>query len=797
MRFGITRTRLIIALVLVLIGLLAVWLLYSSYTWPGNIRNVLLISIDTCRADHLSCYGYKSKTTPNIDALAAEGILFENVISPVPITLPAHSAMLTGTIPPYHGVHANVGGYLADESNITLAEILKDAGFATTAVISAFVLDSQFGIDQGFDSYYDRFEGSLEAEAIEQRQAEQTTGLAIDWLEQNKDRRFFFFLHYYDPHTPYEPPEPFAARFAADPYVAEIAYTDHYIGKVLAKLKELDLYDSTLIIVTADHGEMRGEHGELTHRYFIYQGAVKVPLIFKVPGQNKAVRIESMAGLIDIVPTVCGLLNIKTPKNIQGLDLFGASKGKNTSGQGRHIYCESLTPTNYKANSLLGMLNDRYKYIQTTRPELYDLISDPGESNNLFEKQPQRARIMQDKLAQMLQQSVRKGSPHGKVVVDSETIARLGALGYVGGVVTEDFSFDQTKDDPKDLLKYYSLAEQIVASFESKEYDKMEMYAKEMIRQRPDLLIPYEKMGLIALEQEDYSKAIVYFQKIIEIDPDHGWADQKRGYAYLRKGDYDQAIDVFNQIIRELNQGLEQNQHAAVEAYGTRGMAYLGKGNYDRAVDDFNQVVKLDPKQATHYNNRGFAYLQKGEYDHAIRDFNKAIELDSRYAKAYANRGTAYSNRGQNEGAIRDYRQAIELSPNNADTYKKMILALIQQNRAKEAVSYYHQAVGLLDDQPLVLNNVAWLLATHQDPQLRDGAEALRLAVKACELTNYKVPSLLDTLAAAYAETGQFANAVKTVKKAIKLAQGAGQKELAQDIQPRLELYKAKRPYRQ
>ena len=199
MRVVVSRYRLILVLLLLIGGLLATWCLHRAGYLLAKQPNILLISIDTCRADHLSCYGHKPQTTPNIDALAAQGILFENAISPVPQTLPAHSSMFTGTIPPYHGVHDNLG-YQLDDSNITLAEILRDAGFATGAAISAFVLDSQFGTDQGFDTYHDSFEIPMKGQAIQQRQAQQTTRIALDWLEKNKDEKFFFFLHYYDPH---------------------------------------------------------------------------------------------------------------------------------------------------------------------------------------------------------------------------------------------------------------------------------------------------------------------------------------------------------------------------------------------------------------------------------------------------------------------------------------------------------------------------------------------------------------------------------------------------------------------
>lgn len=254
-----TYSLTVAALALVLAA--GAWLLRGSPVPAAGVRQIILISIDTCRADYLGCYGYQSETTPNIDAVAAEGILFENAISPVPVTLPAHSSMLTGTDPPYHGVHDN-SAHLVDDSNVALAETLKNVGFTTGAAVSAFVLDAQFGLGQGFDTYHDDFETPRVGNTVVQRRAGETTRVALEWLEENKNEEFFLFLHYYDPHHKYQPPEPFASQFASNPYAGEIAYTDHCIGQVIQKLKDLKLYASTLLIITADHGEMLGEHGE-------------------------------------------------------------------------------------------------------------------------------------------------------------------------------------------------------------------------------------------------------------------------------------------------------------------------------------------------------------------------------------------------------------------------------------------------------------------------------------------------------------------------------------------------------
>ena len=247
-------------LVLVLVVVVAaIWLLSNSNSWPKDIRHIILISIDTCRADYLSCYGPTRRTTPNIDAIAREGILFKKVVAPVPLTLPSHCSMLTGTIPLFHQVHDN-NGYKLVPSKVTLAEILRDHKCKTAAIVSSWVLDSKFGLDQGFGSYNDDYIEEKKDDFYSGRRAEETSRLACTLLEKHKGKNFFLFLHYYDPHIPYDPPEPFASEFADNLYAGEIAYTDHCIGRVIKKLKELGLYDSTLIIITSDHGEMLGEH---------------------------------------------------------------------------------------------------------------------------------------------------------------------------------------------------------------------------------------------------------------------------------------------------------------------------------------------------------------------------------------------------------------------------------------------------------------------------------------------------------------------------------------------------------
>ena len=832
-------------------------LILSSITWfftrKPKIQNVLLISIDTCRADYLSCYGYKQITTPNIDSIAKTGILFENVVAPVPMTLPSHSSMLTGTIPVYHGVHDNVD-YQLGQSNITLAEILMDAGFTTGAAISALVLDSQFGIDQGFEIFDDHFKSPAENNLIEQRRGDETTKICLDWLDENKDKRFFFFLHYFDPHKEYKSPEPFASLFIQNPYAGEIAYTDHCIGQVIQKLKNLDLYDSTLIIITSDHGEMLGEHGEPTHAYFIYESAIKVPLVFKIPGWNKAVRIKQLAGLIDIVPTVCSLLDIKPPAVVQGVDLSDCFSGRELSAD-RGLCCESLQPTTYGANSLLGIVTDSFKYIQTTRPELYNLINDPTESNNLISWQLDRARILKDRLARMIQQSVRGDSEDSRAELDDETRRRLESLGYVGGGVVEDFDFDQTKDDPKDVLNFHLLSGKIAGALVLKQYDLAKQMAEEMIRMRPDCATGYQNAGQVAHKQGDHFSAAAYFQqalklkpdsfktrnnlglaleslgklaeavehyqKALTLKPDYAEAHHNLAIALESLGKHAQAVEHYQKVLKfnpdytniHYNLGntlmalgkpaeaLEHYQQALnvnpdhAETYYSLGNVIFFMGKLSEAISHYQKALELKPGMEGAYNNLGNALMALGKPAEAISHYQKALEIKPDMADAHYNLGIALEKIGKIAEAVEHYLQALKLKPDVAIIHYDLAAALLKQNKVAKTIVHWKEVLRLNPDHIESHNNLAWVLATVEDENLRDPAQALTLAQKACELTKYKQPTLLDTLAVAYAAKGDFPKAIETAQKAIDLAASAGNKNLTEQIQKRLTLYNNNQPY--
>ena len=726
------RTTISSGLAALLLAGAALW--YFLLPKALEIRHVLLISIDTCRADHLGCYGYALDTTPNIDAIAEQGIVFENAISPVPYTLPAHCSMLTGTIPPVHGVLDN-SVYRLSKENTTLAELLKERGFSTAAFVSTFVLDARFGMGQGFDVYDDEFVETNDAMGINQCSAEESTRDALTWLDKHRREKGFVFLHYYDPHFTYEPPEPFASRFKQVPqpdnvttpfaqalfdgYAGEIAYTDHCIGQVVERLKQLGLYDSTLIIITSDHGEMLGQHGEGFHGYYIYQPAIEVPLIFKLPGKSTARRIPDTVGLVDIVPTLCSVLNIDLPTPIQGQDLSPCFHGRPLPHGDRHLFCQSLEPTKYHASSLLSVLTDEYKYIRTSRPELYDLLDDPNELNNIAREEPDQLQAMGDALDQILAEATQHQAK-GKAGLDADTRQRLESLGYVSGALNETLDVNKDAEDPKDLIAYHVRTMQIGFLIYQEQYALAERECQALIAQRPSFYRPYFNLAKMAMKQDKSAEAIAHLKKVIECKPDH------------------------------------------VDAYKALAEAYKAQGDLDRAVTAYAKVLELQPDYAEAYYKLVLCCYEQGDFRAPEAYTTGSLLEDPLYVDA-----------------------AIDLAEK-----------LLERQQIRLAYQHYVRILELETDSVTVLNALAWIQATCAMTGLANPEQAVARARRACELTDNAKAEVLDTLAAAFAAAGRYAEAQDTAQKAIGIAQATENRALARRITHRLSFYEAGRPYR-
>ena len=744
-----------IALIL-LLGGGAFWSLLQERLFKPQIENVLLISIDTLRADYLSSYGFELETTPHIDALAREGVLFKNVVSPVPQTLPAHSSMLTGTIPPYHGMHDNLGYRLA-ESNVTLAEMLKDEGFTTGAIISSFVLDKKFNLNQGFDTYNDHFEEEHKIFELSERKGDEATRFATAWLEERQNERFFLFLHYYDPHDGYEPPEPFASRFADDLYAGEVAFTDHCIGEVLQKVKELGLFDSTLIVITSDHGEMLGEHGEKTHQYFIYQSALSVPLIFKVPGLTGPKEVDERVGLIDIVPTIAALLGVAVPEPVQGEDLSSWLSGDAVSKPQRQFYAESYTPTRYYgAASLFGLVTDDWKYIQTTRPELYQLKSDPGETMNLIESEPQQAAVFSKRLSQILASESGREELSEKIEVDEDTRRRLESLGYLGGSGgTAAIEGDPDREDPKDLIAFYRAHQQLTELTQQERFDEALPVVEEMLRERPDFVEGHLHMARFATEQNDLERARESFSRAIELDPENERAHFGLANTLRSRGELDEAISYFRRALElepefaEAKASLarlliEQGRSDEAVDYlrealdadpgnaGTLtqlGLTLQSQGKLDEAVDRYRQALRLEPGSAEAHFHLGNTLASQEKFDEAIEHFRQALRARPDMAEVHDRLGSALREEGKTEDALRSYREALRLDPELAAAHNHLGVTLKEQGRVDEAIRHYRRAVSIDPTLAGAHNSLGSLLGSQG--KIQEAMQYFRLALEA------------------------------------------------------------------
>ncbi len=641
--------------------------------------------------------------------------------------------MLTGTIPPYHSVHDNLNYKLAD-SNVTLVEILKDNGFVTGAIIGSVILDSKYGLDQGFDFYDDNFQQPRSPIHIVERLGGEISRIAGEWLEEHQKEKMFLFLHYYDPHRSYEAPEPYHKMFLTNPppsqnslaylqsmYAGEVAYTDHCIKEVIDKLKQLGLYDSTLIIITADHGEMLSEHEEMTHGYYIYQANVKIPLVFKMPGVSVPRRIEKTVGHIDITPTVCSLLDIKGSFTFQGVDISGYLLDDEPEDLKRHVYLESMTPTKYKGNSLLGIVNDKHKYIQTTRPELYDIVNDYPESVNLVEKHPKIAHRMKGLLKMMLDDMIALPSQDSTMEADDETLKQLEALGYVAGAVNVDLTFNTSKKDPKDLFDYHVANIQIRPLLNEQKFDQARETCEKMIAMQPDVHAPYLYLACIANRFKDYPEAIKQLTKAIEIEPD----------------------DI-----------LPHNIFADI---------YEKQGNNEQAINHHNISLKIEPEQTGVLNQLAALYT-------SLKKTDKAIE---------------------------SYRKSLQTEPKQPTVMSDLAMVLYGQNKVAEAIVLWSDSLESDPNQVYAANSLAWIKATSKDEKFYNPGEALTFARQACQLTEYQDPGMLDTLAAAQAANGEFDKAAETAGKAIQIAKSTGQNERLRNFQNHQNLYKVSKSLRQ
>jgi arylsulfatase A-like enzyme/Tfp pilus assembly protein PilF len=690
--------------------------------------NLLVITLDTTRADRLGPYGYAGIATPALDRLAREGVLFEQAETAAPLTLPAHSSLFTGKFPPEHGVRDN-GGFFLDPRETTLAEVLKDRGFQTGAFIGAYVLDSKWGLNQGFDTYFDDFDLSkykaISLGAI-QRPGNEVIDHGLQWLDSVAGRRFFGWMHLYDAHAPYEPPEPYKTLYRDRPYVGEIAFVDAQVGRVLSYLDAHNLADRTIVVVMGDHGESLNEHGEATHGFFIYESTVHVPLIVRAPFSeiHGGRRVADVVRSVDVMPTVLELLGIPAPRDIEGASVAPLMTGAKND-LGLETYSEALYPLHHFGwSDLRAMRTGRYKLIAAPRPELYDLQDDPGEHHDLFHEREALGTRMLERLRERERRFAKGDVAQKPVDVDPDARARLAALGYVGTFVAQAAP-DEARTglaDPKDkvgLFNKITTARDI--SKDDAAFDEVVATLKDVIRQDPKVIDAWFMLGNMYAKVGRQQEAIPYFKQSLALKPDDDMAVVNLANAYHQIGKDDEALVGFKRFL-ELDPKNAQVRYSMAEIL-------LDRGDLADAERELREAIALEPKLVAARNALGVVALKRGDVSGAEREIRAAIAEKSDVRLAHFNLALVAEERGHPQEAIAEYEKEIELHPNAYKAWFNLGKLYAQLgDRGAQADAYRHA----IEANPGFAEGYFYLAKLFLD-QGQNFDEAVRLARKGLE----------------------------------------------------------------
>ncbi len=625
---------------------------------------VVLISIDTLRADHLPAYGYKEVETPALDGLREDGILFERAYATTPLTLPSHSTLFTGVLPAVHGVRDNVG-YRLDAAKIGggglpfLPQILKQAGYATGGAVSAYVLQAKTGMATSFDFYEDGIEfrtgtglGGL------QRSGGETLGVAKAWLDSVKEKPFFFFFHIYEPHTPYTPPEPYASRYAAK-YDGEIAAADGIVGDLLTELKRLEVYDKALILLLSDHGEGLGEHGEDEHGVFLYHEAIHVPLLVKLPeGQRAGATTARPVELLDVAPSVLGLLGLGVPKAMTGVSLLAENVPP------RRIYSETFYPRlHFGWSELFSLVDETHHYVDSPEPELFDLVKDLRETRNVLRQE----RRVYASLRKELEGYDRTLTPPS--AVDEETRRSMAALGYIGS------GAGQTEGPlPPPRSKIGSLAD-LREGFRlsaAKDYPAAEAAFRRVIAENPKMVDAWEFLGRTLQRLGRNEAALEAYRQGLKISGGSPEVAVSAASLYFDLGRLEDA---------ETHARMALTTHPSF-AHGMLAQIALQRDRLDEAEREaraamVDQSLRIGPM------------VTLAEVLHARKDDRQALEMVRKAEEAYnqreakdpdlirglnLTRGKILADQGDARGAEESFRKEIELFPDSVRGYSSLAI---------------------------------------------------------------------------------------------------------------------------
>ncbi len=673
--------------------------------------NVLLITLDTMRADHLGCYGHRGIQTPNLDALAGRGVRFAKAFTPSPSTLPGHGTILTGLYPYRHGARTN-GSHKLGPQNVTMAEVLKENGYATMAAISAYVLDSRFGPDQGFDLYDDDLSRGVKYSnrSIRERPAEFTNEVVFGWLDRHVRSKFFVWVHYFDAHAPYLPPEPYRSRYAAQPYDGEIAHVDEQIGALLARLDKLGLRDKTLVIVAGDHGEGLGQHGEATHSLLVYDATLHTPLIFHNPALFlQGYVVEHAVTNAAIMPTVLDLLGIESEQQFDGASLLQPA-----AQWPQQLYAETITTLIHHGWAPLFALRDsKLKYIHGPRPELYDIVEDPDELVDLIDRRPEDVVA----LAAALNGHIGVDSFGEKAItqataLDRETAAKLAALGYVGSVVDpEGIDLEAAvRMDPKDAILHFEKVQHAGHLIEAGNFHEGVTLLETAVDEVPGDTHTLRSLGGAYLTMGRTDDALRLFLRSLEIDSGNAGVHTRIARIYIGQRQFEEARSMLEQA-----KALDP-KYAAV--YAAEGALAVSLGRPDEATRLFERAIEMDPGTTGPQAlvEMGLLHLRVLDYDKARQAFKRAIEIDAFNGMAHAGLGSILVKEDKNEEAGQEFAVAARFAPNRPVLLANQAGLYDKLGEYEKAKSFAEQAIGVNPKCAPALNNLGLIVQHTGDP---------------------------------------------------------------------------------
>jgi arylsulfatase A-like enzyme/Tfp pilus assembly protein PilF len=687
--------------------------------------NVLLLTIDTLRADRVGYCGYDIET-PHLDSLAFGGTAFLNAVCQVPLTLPSHTSILTGTNPPFHGIKNN-GQYVNTEMT-TLAEILSENGYVPAAFIGAFPVDSQFGLDQGFELYDDDYNTPEYLQPHgPQRLAEAVFASAAQWLRKNHKKKFFVWVHYYDPHDPYLPPSPFDQRYKDRFYDGEIAYTDVYVGKLMALLEESGILNKTLVVVVGDHGEDLYQHNEPGHGIFLYDTTLKVPLIFSCPGVvPEENHVSQQVRTIDIMPTILDIIEIDIPKFVQGKSLIPLIQGKRLNLES---YSETYFPLISNGwSELRAIRSDEWKYIQAPKPELYNLKDDPGELKNVLDANGAVARDLKKRLEELEKDVSLPENPPAKQL-SPEAREKLTALGYVTGSVPDD---TRNRPDPKDMVSIIKDISEALHSFRQGRLNNAERILSEIRKKDPRNPLVLRMLGNIYQKREEWDKAIEVLEEAVKANSADVDSYHHLAVSYFENNDTERAMDIARIVLdlqpnflksllflASVHKSLNQTEESLGYLERALGVdpsnleirleyaeTLTSHGDYEKAAGVLNEMIIQEPTFDLPYLALSRIYEKTKHWDKAVDVLENAVATDIKNADILNKLAQYLQRTGQFERSMEILRTAIERNPDDTGALNYQGIYYWHSGQYDKAIDLFNKVISLDDRNASAYNNL-------------------------------------------------------------------------------------------